>query len=67
MVWHMQRLKRVYCLSIGSLITKASSFGIDQVESIVKRMCKLRGVTYEIMSDAGQYGGVLNEISNPDF
>lgn len=44
---------------------KGGSFGLDQVESI-ERMCKLRGVSYEIMSDA-QYMGVLNEIANPDF
>ena len=44
---------------------KGGSFGIDQVESI-ERMCKLRGVTYQVVSDA-QYAGILNEISNPDF
>ena len=44
---------------------KGGSFGMDQSETI-ERMCKLRGVTYEIISDA-QYGGILNEISNPDF
>ena len=44
---------------------KGGSFGIDQVESI-ERMCKLKGVSYSIMSDA-QYGGVLNDIANPDF
>lgn len=44
---------------------KGGSFGLDQVESI-ERMCKLRGVSYEVMSDA-QYLGILNEISNPDF
>jgi len=44
---------------------KGGSFGIDQVESI-ERMCKLRGVSYEVMSDA-QYLGILNEIANPDF
>jgi hypothetical protein len=44
---------------------KGGSFGLDNVESI-ERLCKLRGVTYEIMSDA-QYLGVLNEIANPDF
>lgn len=44
---------------------KSGSFGIDQVESI-ERMCKLRGVTYEVMSDA-RYGGILAEIANPDF
>lgn len=44
---------------------KGGSFGIDDAESI-ERMCKLRGVSYEVMSDA-QYLGVINEISNPDF
>jgi len=41
------------------------SFGIDQSETI-ERMCKLRGVSYTIMSDE-QYLGVLNVIANPDF
>lgn len=44
---------------------KGGSFGIEQSEGI-ERMCKLRGVTYEVVSDA-QYGGILNEIANPDF
>lgn len=44
---------------------KGGSFGMDQAESI-ERLCKLRGVNYEIMSDA-QYLGVLEQISNPDF
>ena len=44
---------------------KGGSFGMDQVE-IMERMCKLRGVSYQIVSDA-QYGGMLNEITNPDF
>lgn len=44
---------------------KGGSFGMDQAESI-ERLCKLRGVNYEIMSDA-QYLGVLDQISNPDF
>lgn len=44
---------------------KGGSFGMDNVESM-ERMCKLRGVTYEVISDA-QYGGILNEISNPDY
>src|SRR5580704_12359267 len=38
---------------------KGGSFGMDDVESI-ERMCKLRGVSYDIISDA-QYGGILNE------
>jgi hypothetical protein len=44
---------------------KGGSFGIDNVESI-ERLCKLRGVTYDVISDA-QYLGILTEISNPDF
>ena len=44
---------------------KGGSFCMDQVESM-ERLCKLRGVTYEVISDA-QYGGILNEIANPDF
>lgn len=53
-------------ISIDWLLNyKGGSFGLDQVESI-ERLCKLRGVSYEIMSDA-QYLGVLNEIANPDF
>ena len=44
---------------------KGGSFGIDQVESM-ERMCKLRGVTYEIVSDA-EYAGILNKITDPDF
>ena len=44
---------------------KGGSFGIDNVESI-ERMCKLRGVSYEIMSDA-QYIGIINQIGDPDF
>ena len=44
---------------------KGGSFAMDDAESLV-RMCKLRGVTYEIISDA-QYSGIVNEIANPDF
>ncbi len=44
---------------------KGGSFGIDQVESI-ERLCKLRGVSYEVMSDA-QYLGIMDQIANPDF
>ena len=44
---------------------KGGSFCMDQIESM-ERMCKLRGVTYEIISDA-QYGGILNQIADPDF
>jgi len=44
---------------------KGGSFGMDQVEGI-ERMCKLRGVSYEVMSDA-EYSGILSSILNPDF
>ena len=44
---------------------KGGSFGLDAVESM-ERLCKLRGVNYEIISD-DQYFGILNEINNPDF
>jgi len=44
---------------------KGGSFGIDRVETI-ERLCKLRGVSYEIMSDA-QYLGIMDQIANPDF
>ncbi|MBN9482365.1 MAG: asparagine synthetase B [Bacteroidetes bacterium 43-93] len=44
---------------------EGGSFGMDQNEGI-ERMCKLRGVSYEVMSDA-QYLGVINKISDPNF
>ena len=44
---------------------KGGSFGMDQSDA-VERMCKLRGVSYEVMSDA-QYNGILNAINDPDF
>jgi len=44
---------------------KGGSFGMDQSEEIEK-LCKLRGVSYEVISDA-QYLGILDKISNPDF
>lgn len=44
---------------------KGGSFGMDQAGDI-ERLCKLRGVNYELMSDA-QYLGVLEKISDPDF
>lgn len=44
---------------------KGGSFGMDQNESM-ERLCKLRGVDYEVMSDA-QYAGILSQIANPDF
>lgn len=41
------------------------SFGMAQSES-VERLCKLRGVSYEVMSDA-QYAGILDKISDPNY
>jgi len=43
---------------------KGGSFGMPQTDA-VERLCKLRGVDYEVMSDA-QYTGILTEIANPD-
>ena len=45
-------------LNVGAdwlLNYKGGSFGIDDVDAI-ERLCKLRGVSYEVMSDA-QYNG----------
>ncbi|RYZ51937.1 MAG: asparagine synthetase B [Sphingobacteriales bacterium] len=44
---------------------RGGSFAMDHVESM-ERLCKLRGVSYEVISDA-QYGGIVNEIMDPDF
>ncbi len=44
---------------------KGGSFCMDENDGMV-RLCKLRGVTYDIISD-GQYNGILNELANPDF
>jgi hypothetical protein len=44
---------------------KGGSFAMDQAESM-ERMCKLRGVSYEILSDA-QYGGIVTQLANPDY
>lgn len=44
---------------------KGGSFAMDDAESI-ERICKLRGVAYDVISDA-QYSGIVNEISNPDY
>ncbi len=41
------------------------SFGMEQTESM-ERLCKLRGVNYDVMSDA-EYNGVMTKIMNPDF
>ncbi|MBS1782710.1 MAG: asparagine synthetase B [Bacteroidetes bacterium] len=44
---------------------QGGSFAMNQDESI-ERMCKLRGVDYQVLSDA-QYANIINEIANPDF
>lgn len=44
---------------------KGGSFGIPQTDA-VERLCKLRGVSYEVMSDA-QYNGIITQVANPDF
>lgn len=44
---------------------KGGSFGLEQNDAI-ERMCKLRGVSYDVMSDA-QYNGIITQIADPDF
>jgi len=44
---------------------KGGSFAMQQLDGI-ERMCKLRGVSYEVMSDA-EYNGVVNRVLDPDF
>ena len=44
---------------------KGGSFAMEQLDGI-ERMCKLRGVSYEVMSDA-EYSGVVNKVLDPDF
>jgi hypothetical protein len=44
---------------------KGGSFGVDQVDG-VERMLKLKGVSYELLSDA-QYAGIVNAVMDPDF
>jgi hypothetical protein len=44
---------------------KGGSFAMDQTESM-ERLCKLRGVSYDVMSDA-QYAGIVSKIADPDF
>lgn len=44
---------------------KGGSFAMDQVEA-VERLCKLRGVDYEVITDA-QYAGIVQEIADPDY
>ena len=44
---------------------KGGSFVMEGADAI-ERLCKLRGVSYEVISDA-QYTGILQQIANPDF
>ncbi|HTN45933.1 MAG TPA: hypothetical protein VL098_06255 [Flavipsychrobacter sp.] len=44
---------------------KGGSFALDDAETI-QRLCKIRGVNYDVISDA-QYSGIVNEIANPDY
>jgi len=44
---------------------KGGSFAIPHAEA-VERLCKLRGVDYEVISDA-RYAAIVAEIANPDF
>ncbi len=44
---------------------RGGSFVLDDAESYV-RMCKLRGVSFEEISDS-KYSAILTEIANPDF
>ncbi|HRO43106.1 MAG TPA: hypothetical protein PL009_09745 [Flavipsychrobacter sp.] len=43
---------------------KGGSFAMDHVEA-VERLCKLRGIDYQVISDA-QYAGIVSEITDPD-
>lgn len=53
-------------ISIDWLLNyKGGSFAMEQLDGI-ERMCKLRGVSYEVMSDA-EYSGVVNRVLDPDF
>ncbi|MCB0698076.1 MAG: hypothetical protein KDC07_11970 [Chitinophagaceae bacterium] len=44
---------------------EGGSFAMTQTEYIEK-LCKLRGVSYKVMSDA-QYSGIINTIADPDY
>lgn len=44
---------------------EGGSFAMVQTEYI-ERLCKLRGVSYKVMSDA-QYSGIINTIADPDY
>jgi len=43
---------------------RGGSFATEHAE-VVERMCKLRGVDYEVISDAA-YASIVSEIANPD-
>ena len=54
-------------LNIGAdwlLNYRGGAFAMDNADAI-ERLCKLRGVTYEVISDA-QYTGILNQINAAD-
>lgn len=44
---------------------RGGSFAMPSVESI-ERICRLRGVDFEIISDA-QYAGMVSKIADPDY
>lgn len=44
---------------------QGGSFGLER-SAETERLCKIRGVSYDVISDA-QYAGILEKISNPDF
>ncbi len=44
---------------------RGGSFAMDHLPQM-ERLCQLRGVSFEVISDA-QYSGVLNEIAHPDY
>lgn len=44
---------------------QGGSFAMPQIDAL-ERICKLRGVSYNVMSDA-QYNGVLKTIADPDY
>ncbi|MGC4056982.1 MAG: hypothetical protein QM743_02535 [Chitinophagaceae bacterium] len=43
---------------------KGGSFAIDQHEA-VERLCKIRGVSYQVIADA-EYLGIMEKIADPD-
>lgn len=59
-----------YALQQGVLIDwllnyKGGSFAMDQIPEI-ERLCKLRGVSYEVISSA-QYAAITAQIGDPDY